>query len=295
VIQLSEVSKSFDGILAVDSLDLSIEPGRILGFLGPNGAGKTTTLRMIMNIIQADTGVIHYSGKPQLPPVNQIGYLPEERGLYQKISVIETITYFASLRGVSRAAARGYELLERFELADRAGAKVQELSRGNQQKLQFINTIVHDPEIVIMDEPFSGLDPVNQILLKDILSELKAAGRTIVFSSHQMDQVEKVCDDVAMIDKGRLVLSGKLSNISREYGGQQLEVILEEGQVLGDGLLADLVGEHLDNRYYFPLGSKDDRQSLIEMLNRKASIRSIRIAEAGLEEIFISVVKEGQA
>lgn len=293
MIELRSITKSFDKIHAVKDLSLVVKPGRITGFLGPNGAGKTTTIRMLMQIIHPDSGSILFQNSPARPPAAHIGYLPEERGLYQKISVLETLTYFASLRGVSDAVGKITRLLTRFELENRAHSKVSELSKGNQQKLQFINTILHDPQFVVLDEPFSGLDPVNQMILKEILEEMRSQGKTIIFSSHQMDQVEKICDDVALINQGNLVLHGDLRGIKSRFGNRSLRVTPEhpedlqhayfkrpEIQISGDSALIPIVD--------------GDRQQLIDAINGQILIKSIQVAEPGLEDIFIQQVKGGQ-
>ena len=295
MIELQNVCKSFDGVSAVNDVSLKVQPGRIMGFLGPNGAGKTTTLRIIMNILQPDTGKILFGGSDQRPATSKVGYLPEERGLYQKISVQETIRYFARLRGLHQPDQRCEEYLERFELAERAQAKVQELSKGNQQKLQFINTIIHDPHYIVLDEPLSGLDPVNQLVFKEILTELKVQGKTIIFSSHQMDQVEKLCDDVALVNKGNLILSGSLAEIRATHGQMTIEVIPSNAGDLDHDLFRELGGKRIDSRILIPMEDISQKQSLFTRLNENMDIKSLRQAEPGLEEIFINTVRGGVA
>ena len=290
MIELQAISKRFDTVDAVRSVSLTIQAGRICGFLGPNGAGKTTSIRMLMNIIQPDSGEILFKGSASRPPANRIGYLPEERGLYQKISVLETLQYFAGLRNVTNAdeKIRGY--LQRFELDGRAQSKVSELSKGNQQKLQFINTILHEPEYVILDEPFSGLDPVNQLLLKEILEEMRGAGRTIIFSSHQMDQVEKICDDVALIDRGKLLLAGDLKQIKAAYGNLHLQVTPEHSEDLEHAFFREHGAEIRSGSAFIPLAMWG-RRELIKTANMLFDLRSVKVAEPGLEDIFIHQVK----
>ncbi|MCF7807890.1 MAG: ATP-binding cassette domain-containing protein [Candidatus Marinimicrobia bacterium] len=290
MIELINISKQYSSLKAVDDLSLVVQPGRICGFLGPNGAGKTTTIRMLMNIIHPDEGSIQFDGSPERPAAEQFGYLPEERGLYQKISVEETLRYFAHLRNVSDANDKILALLEQFDLHERLNSKVSELSKGNQQKLQFINTILHDPEYIILDEPFSGLDPVNQLVLKQILDEKKAAGKTIIFSSHQMDQVEKICDDVVMIHKGSSVLAGDLKTIKRRHGQTQLQVIPESPADLEHPIFSDLEADIRDDAAYLSLdGNK--KQDLISRINQVLAVQSIKVDEPGLEEIFIQLVQ----
>lgn len=291
MIELLEVSKQYDSIKAVDALSIQVQKGRIFGFLGPNGAGKTTAIRMLMNIIHPDSGSILFDGSVERPPAYQIGYLPEERGLYQKISIHETLLYFAHLRKVKDASHKIKTYLDRFGLGDRLQSKVNELSKGNQQKLQFINTILHDPQYVILDEPFSGLDPVNQLLLKEILEEMKAAGKTIIFSSHQMDQVEKICDDVALINQGKLVMAETLSEIKKAHGATQLQIIPENILDLEHAFFKENNAEIRSGAAFFQLGDHN-KQKLIAKANTLFDLRTVRIAEPGLEDIFIHLVNE---
>ncbi|MCF7822854.1 MAG: ATP-binding cassette domain-containing protein [Candidatus Marinimicrobia bacterium] len=290
MIELLNISKEYNSVQAVDKLHIKIQPGRICGFLGPNGAGKTTSIRMLMNIIQPDEGEILFNGKQDRPNAVEIGYLPEERGLYQKISVSETLHYFAHLRNVKQAHEKIISILDRFELQDRLHSKVNELSKGNQQKLQFINTILHDPEYVILDEPLSGLDPVNQLLLKEILEDMKKAGKTIIFSSHQMEQVEKICDDVALINKGKLILSGSLTQILREYGKTHLQVTPENESDLAHPVLTEADAAIRNGSAYILLSGRN-KSDLIARINKAMDIRTIKVAEPGLEDIFIQLVK----
>lgn len=294
MIEIKAITKAYESILAVKELSLSIKPRRIFGFLGPNGAGKTTAIRMLMDIIIPDSGTIEFEGSTKRPPARRIGYLPEERGLYQKISVFETLQYFAHLRSVPHPNAKIKEYLERFDLGARQHSKVSELSKGNQQKLQFINTILHDPQYIILDEPFSGLDPVNQLVLKEILDEMKQAGKTIIFSSHQMDQVEKLCDDVALINRGELVVSGELSKILRTEGVQHLQVTPIDDADLSHTCFSEY-NTFQKNGSVFVEISDHTKQDIISHLNRAINLRSVRVAQAGLEEIFIHLVKGDQS
>jgi len=289
MIELLNISKQYNSIKAVDGLSIQIQAGRICGFLGPNGAGKTTAIRMLMDIIQPDDGRILFDGSEDRPGAQYFGYLPEERGLYQKISVQETLNYFAHLRNVKDYHSKIARILERFELSNRLHSKVNELSKGNQQKLQFINTILHDPDYVVLDEPFSGLDPVNQLLLKEILEDMRSDGKTILFSSHQMDQVEKLCDDVALIDEGKLILSGDLNRIRRDYGQTHLQVIPEHAEDLNHVILKRHDAVIRSGAAYILLDAKNKSQ-LIGSINSAIDIRTIKVAEPGLEDIFIQLV-----
>jgi len=220
LLELRKVTKRFDGVTAVDSLTLTIEPGGVYGLLGPNGAGKTTTIRMFMGIIGPDEGEIRIFGQPLGEKTKEtIGYLPEERGLYRKMKVLEHLVFLAEIKGVNArtAAERGRRWLERMELGGWAEKTVESLSKGMQQKVQFISTVLHEPKLVVLDEPFTGLDPINTQLFLDVIAEMRGAGRTIVLSTHLMDQVEKLCNRICLIHKGRQVLEGPLADIKMRF------------------------------------------------------------------------------
>lgn len=221
ILIVDKVLKIFGDYPAVNRVSFSVDGGKIFGLLGPNGAGKTTMIRMINNILIPDEGKITIFGEKAGPALqNRIGYLPEERGLYKKIKVIEQLAYFGQLKGLSKADARreGLMWLRKLDAEDWAPKKIQELSKGMQQKVQFISTILHDPDLLILDEPFSGFDPVNVEILKRVILDLKEAGKTIILSTHVMEQAEQMCDEIALINKGKLVLSGALRDIKKSYG-----------------------------------------------------------------------------
>ncbi|KAB2959035.1 MAG: ATP-binding cassette domain-containing protein, partial [Thermoanaerobaculia bacterium] len=221
-VELAGVRKVFDGQVAVDDLSLAVPAGSVFGLLGPNGAGKTTTLRMIMDILGPDRGEVRLFGRPRRREDGaRIGYLPEERGLYRKMQVEEHLAFLGELHGLGRARARELARgwLARVGLAERARAKVETLSKGLQQKLQLAGTVIHDPELLILDEPFSGLDPLNQTLFRELIADFRQRGRTILFSTHVMEHAEKLCDRIALIARGRVVLAGELAAIKRERGG----------------------------------------------------------------------------
>jgi ABC-2 type transport system ATP-binding protein len=226
-ITLENVTKSYDAVTAVSGVNLHVRQGAILGLLGPNGAGKTTTLRMIMNILVPDEGSIHVLGQPVSDSTRDlIGYLPEERGLYPRMKVHDVIVFLAALHGLTEAEAgrRATEWLDRLGLAEWSGKKVLDLSKGMQQKVQFITSVIHRPPLVILDEPFSGLDPVNAATVEEIMIDMRAKGSTIVLSTHRMEQVERMCDSICLIDKGHNVLDGELRAIKQSYGKNTLHI-----------------------------------------------------------------------
>ena len=232
-VELRGVRKTYDHFVAVDGLSFSIEQGAVFGLLGPNGAGKTSTIRMMIGISVPDSGEVFTFGETfRRAHLDRIGYLPEERGLYRKMKVLDQLVFLAQLHGMSAhdARRRAADWCRRLEIADWMLKKVEELSKGMQQKIQFIAALMHDPDFIIMDEPFFGLDPVNSALLKDVLLEQKARGKTILFSTHRMDQVEKLCDRICLIDHGRAVLQGDLREIKRRWGRSNVQIAYE-----GDG------------------------------------------------------------
>ena len=223
-LEVKNITKSFGETNVLKGISFSVESGKALGLLGRNGAGKTTTIRILMDVFHANSGEITLDGKPFEPRKVQIGYLPEERGLYPKRKVLEQMIYLAMLRGVSRktAAANAKRWLERLEVSQYQDRLLETLSKGNQQKVQLASTLVCDPEIVILDEPFSGLDPVNSQILQEVVQELIHAGKIVIFSSHQMSYVEEFCEDIVIINHGEVVLSGHLDTIKRDFGKDQL-------------------------------------------------------------------------
>ena len=296
MVSVSDIRKQYATVTAVDGVSLEVRRGEILGLLGPNGAGKSTTIRMILNIIRPDAGAILFDGKPFSPPVqNAIGYLPEERGLYRKSTLINTILYFASLRGLSAAESRrrAYDLLKRFDLLTYYNRKVEELSKGNQQKVQFILAILHEPSLLVLDEPYSGLDPLNQVLLTEILMELKKKGTAIIFSTHVMDQAEKLCDAICLINKGQVVVQGPLGEVKNRFGTQAVRIEYE-----GDGsFLAELPGIRGMVRYEnYSEFSLDPAMGTSQLLRSvlahpaKLEIRKFEVAQPSLNLIFIQLV-----
>lgn len=297
MLKLNGINKTFNKTKAVQNIDLHVDQGSVFGLLGPNGAGKSTTIRMIMDIIKPDSGEILIEGhKIQKADYDKIGYLPEERGLYQKSKLRETIAYFAELKGISGADARhrADEYLKRFDLTTYADRKIQELSKGNQQKVQFIIAIISNPKLVILDEPFSGLDPVNQILLKEIIQELNEHGATVIFSTHQMEQVEKMCSDICLINKGQIVLNGNLKEIKNDFGMKTIEV-----EYVGDQSslenLKTLHNLHFENQTL--TGELSENIGINEVLTEliaKVTVNGFKVIEPSLEQIFIDQVKRGE-
>ncbi|MEC7731074.1 MAG: ATP-binding cassette domain-containing protein [Candidatus Neomarinimicrobiota bacterium] len=292
MLKLANISKQYDGVRAVDQVSFAVQKGDIYGFLGPNGAGKTTTIRMIMGIIQPDSGSIEISDNNMDNLGRQIiGYLPEDRGLYQKQKLGEIIVYFGLLRGLEKTAAKtkAAEWLERFGLGDQQKRKVEELSKGNQQKVQFILSLVHDPTLLILDEPFTGLDPLNQLLLKEIIQEKKEAGTTILFSTHQMEQVERLCNNICLINQGRIIVEGALESIQAAHQSNAVEVVFT-------GELNKEIAQVYFNEVAITESKiagilKDDSSSFLRWINDQVSVESFQVKTPSLEQIFIEEVR----
>lgn len=297
-IELENVCKSFGSVRAVDGLSIRVPQGSVYGFLGPNGAGKTTTLRMVMDIIRPDSGALRLFGRPaSCIPRSRIGYMPEERGLYRKMTVSDVLAYFASLKGIARAEIRTRvaQWLERIALAEYANKKVEELSRGMHQKLQFAVTVIDAPELVILDEPFSGLDPVNQDLLRQIITEMRRAGRTVVFSTHVMHEAERLCDFLVLINRGRVVVNGTLDEIRRGHDSHIVSVELEDdGEFIRTLPLVQEIrpeGRRLEMR----LRDGADPQELLKTLVARTRVRAFETKQPSLHEIFVRLVGAGDA
>jgi len=296
VVSIDGIAKRFAGHVAVADLSLRVPKGAVYGLLGPNGAGKTTTIRMIMNITIPDEGTIELFGDRMGGRHHsaRIGYLPEERGLYRKMRVRDMLVFLAEAKGVSRATggAKADEWLRRLDLAEWGQRKVEELSKGMQQKVQFIGTMLHEPELLILDEPFSGLDPINQQVLKDIVVHLSRSGKTIIFSTHQMDVAEKICDHVCIIARGRKVLDGGLAEVKRVHGGTHVAVAFEDAAAGAGamGAVSDLVAAADDSGVFAELKLKDgtDPQALLERLMKTGvRIRRFERIEPSLNRIFL--------
>ena len=293
-LEIRSVSKKFDGFYAVKNFSLSIPQSSIYGILGPNGAGKTTTIRMIMNILVPDEGeILIFNQKMNETLKNRIGYLPEERGLYRKMKVYEILSYFGELKGMSRSeiSQKIDEWLSKVELLGWKNRKIEELSKGMQQKIQFISTILHSPDLIIFDEPFAGLDPINTNLLKDIMLELKKQGKTILYSTHLMEHAEKLSDYVALINKGQKVLDGKLSEIKAKFGKN---LVLEfEGDNSFLNQIKGIRRIYNFGRYVeIELEKETDPQDILKTVVNKVKLTKFEVAEPSLNDIFIRVVGE---
>ena len=293
ILKVDNIFKKFGDKIVSNHISFNIEQGKIFGLLGPNGAGKTTLLRQICNIFQPDEGEITLFGQKMSPELqNKIGYLPEERGLYKKSKIIEQIIYFGELKGMTHkdALEKAYLWLSKLGAMGWEKKKVEELSKGMQQKIQFISTIVHSPELVILDEPFSGFDPVNTELLKNVILEMKALGKTIILSTHIMSQVEELCDEVLMINNGDAVLYGSVQNIREKY---QRNIIHIEYQGDIDLNIFDNVSiiNHSEGNITLKIdGQNFDKKSFIAMINDKIDIVRFAIDTPNMHEIFIDVV-----
>jgi ABC-2 type transport system ATP-binding protein len=309
---IQQISKSFGPVRALDGVSFTVEPGRIFGLLGANGAGKTTCMRIVLDILRPDAGTVTWQGTANTDlPRRTWGYLPEERGLYLRMKVIDVLRFFAALYGVpeAEATAEVEDWLERFRVPEYRDRKVEELSKGNQQKIQFIAAILHDPQVLIMDEPFSGLDPVNVQLLKEAFLEMRDRGKTLIFSTHQMEQVEELCEAIAIIDRGRVVESGPLREVKRRVGRQVVRLAVEEtdgaaagarpamAAERGNGLgwVVEIPGVTLTRRgqdyLEMHVASGTDPESILQAaLARGERVTRFEIADPSLEEIFIERV-----
>src|SRR5882672_9856750 len=299
IVAVDHITKRFAGHTAVDALSLSVPPGVIYGLLGPNGAGKSTSIRMILNIYAPDSGTVRLFGETGTGRDHsaRIGYLPEERGLYPKMRVLDVLLFLAELKGVDRRTARtkSLEWLERMGLSDWRMRKVNELSKGMQQKVQFISTILHEPDLLVMDEAFSGLDPVNSQVLKDTILDLRSRGKTILFSTHIMEQAEKVCDHVCIIARGKKLVDGTLADIKRTHGGRHVLINFDGARGDADRVFADrrLVAKADASGQFAELelaGQADAQEILKALVTSGARLSRFELAEPSLNKIFVDLV-----
>lgn len=292
-LEVKDLSKSFKTVKAVNNISFNVPENSIFGLIGRNGAGKTTTIRMLMNIYTPDSGEIFLRGnKIDENFKSKVGYLPEERGLYKKMKVLETLIFFAELKGKfgKEITKKALEYLERFDLSDRVNSKIEDLSKGNQQKIQFITSILHDPEFLILDEPFSGLDPVNTNLLIDIIKEMRQKGKVIILSTHLMDFAERLCDNIAMIEKGSIILNGSISDIKAKHSNKNVTI-----NALGDiSFLKDLdfVEKYLvtGNDVSVKVKNEYDIQTLLKTLvEHDIKLTKFNANSISLHEIFVAL------
>jgi ABC-2 type transport system ATP-binding protein len=298
VVRLERVTKRFAGHTAVEELSLDVPGGGIFGLLGPNGAGKSTSIRMIMNIITPDEGRIAVlGGESSRDLSSRIGYLPEERGLYKKMKIVDQLTFFGEAKGIHRKTARtkAGEWLERLGIADWALKKVEDLSKGMQQKVQFIGALLHEPDLVILDEPFSGLDPVNSQVMKDVVIDLARKGRTVLFSTHIMEQAERMCDRIVIISRGRKVVDGTMAEVKRDFGGRHVALRFTRnqdraGRVLADRSLVAKCDDYGSTAEVEMADSADPEQLLRTLVQEDVGLARFEVVEASLQSIFIAKV-----
>jgi len=292
VVELAGVTKAYENKVAVSNLSLCIDAGQMFGLLGPNGAGKTSSIRMMMGITIPDSGRISLFGKPfDRKSLERVGYLPEERGLYKKMKVLDQLVFFGQLHGLTaeEARRRANAWASRMEIADSLGKKTEELSKGMQQKIQFISSVMHDPGLIVMDEPFSGLDPVNAVLVEKTLLELKDQGKAILFSTHRMDQVEKLCDTICLINNGKAVLAGRVREIKATYERNRVVVEFEgSAAFLNSTEIAE--AKNYSGHAEIRLKEHGDAQKLLHEAAAIATIYRFELVEPSLEEIFIQTV-----
>ncbi|PDO09321.1 MAG: sodium ABC transporter ATP-binding protein [Candidatus Reconcilbacillus cellulovorans] len=297
-LQLRNVRKRYGDKTAVNGLDLTARRGEIFGLLGSNGAGKTTTMRMVLGILSPDEGEIRYEGKPYHAGLRRrMGYLPEERGLYPKVKVCEQLVYLAELRGMSRKQADRAlkDWLERFGIPDYYNRKVEELSKGNQQKIQFIAAVLHDPDWLILDEAFSGLDPVNADLLKRMIVELRDAGKTILFSSHRMDHVEELCDNICILHRSNVVLSGSLRDIKNRYPREWVRLETDRPVAGLDRIPGVLEIVEQKNGWNIRIRSSEVAQEILKTAAAQVFVHRFQLLEPTLHEIFVREVGDPDA
>jgi ABC-2 type transport system ATP-binding protein len=296
VLEIHDLTKRYGGLVALDGASFSVAPGRIVGFLGPNGAGKTTTMRTIFGLVRPDRGEVRWRGSP-VGPVERarFGYMPEERGLYPKMKVGEQLTYFAELSGIHEAeakeAAAGW--LARLGLADRAGARLEELSHGNQQRVQLAAALVHDPELAVLDEPFSGLDPLGVESMAELLAQTAATGVAVLFSSHQLDLVEDVCQDVVIIDHGRIVLAGVVEELKAASAYRSLDIRVD-GDPWVPVLPSGTVTSKQDGRVRVLVDASVDLEEILASARRVGEVTAFSFEPPSLTDLFLEAVSEGR-
>ena len=293
ILQVNNLTKKFNGLTAVNNASFEVPQGSVFGLIGRNGAGKTTTIRMMLNIYLPDSGEVLFKGdKINQDFKDSVGYLPEERGLYKKMKVIDMLLFLSELKGKKgkEIERKANEYLERFSLTDRKNSKVEDLSKGNQQKVQFISTILHDPDFLIFDEPFSGLDPINTNLLKQIILEMREQGKIIIFSTHLMDFAEKMCDHIAMIDRGKIILNGKLEEIKKKYAQRNVSINYDgDISFLKNHPIVESL-EDFGNTTGVKVKTPEQIQELLKLLvQNNVIVKKFAADEISLHEIFVSL------
>ncbi len=298
-LEVHNLTKTFDKVTAVEEATFEVPEGSIFGLIGRNGAGKTTTLRLILSIYLPDSGEIFFKGnKIDDSFRNSVGYLPEERGLYKKMTVLDTLLFFAEIKGKSakEVEAKALEYLRRFNLYERRNSKIEDLSKGNQQKIQFIATILHDPDFIILDEPFSGLDPINIDLLRQIILEKKAEGKVIIFSTHLMDYAEKMVDHLAMIDKGRIILKGSLSEIKSRYSQKNVSITFDgDISFLRNQPFIEKITDFGNTTGIRVKESKDTQKLLKLLVENDVLIKQFNANDISLQEIFVELAGDDKS
>jgi ABC-2 type transport system ATP-binding protein len=299
ILELQDLKKYFATQKAVDGISFNIEKGSIFGLLGPNGAGKTTLIRMITGIFYQDSGQILFNGHPFKPErdITSIGYMPEERGLYKKMKIGEQAMYLAQLKGLSRTAATEAvkEWFVKFEMESWWNKKVEDLSKGMSQKLQFVTTVLHRPELIILDEPFSGLDPVNASLIKDEIFNLAKSGSTIIFSTHRMEQVEEICDQIVLINRGKKILDGKVDRIKQDFKENLFSIETEQGDITEDTSLFRIIEKRKDRIRIRLEEGVSTNKVLGYFIDKNVTIRNFNEVLPSLDEIFIKLVEHSGA
>jgi ABC-2 type transport system ATP-binding protein len=292
---VNNLVKKFNTTLAVNNISLAVRPGKIFGLLGPNGAGKTTTIRTILNIIKPTSGEIIFNGNPiTYEYYNIIGYLPEERGLYKRSKVIDVLVYFAALKNLNKKDAINFAdyWLKKLNILEYRDKKIEQLSKGNQQKIQLIAAIIHNPSLLILDEPFTGFDPINQQEVKDLILSFVSEGKTIILSTHQMELAEKLCEDILLIDNGRTVTSGKLTDIKKNFGGNNIRVGLAGGLISQNQFPEIVKIDNYNNYSDIQLGDEIVPSEFLKKLIGKIGVNHFSIIEPTLNKIFIDLIKE---
>jgi ABC-2 type transport system ATP-binding protein len=301
MLAISALTKRFADVVALDDASFNVKKGEVFGFLGANGAGKTTTMRILLGLLKADSGTVTWEDKPAISwPRKTWGYMPEDRGLYLRMPVLDQLVFFATLYGVPRrkATADAKDWLARFRISDYADRKAETLSKGNQQKVQYIATVLHDPDVLLMDEPFSGLDPVNASLLKSAFLEMRDAGKTIIFSTHQLDQAEELCDSVAIIDHGRIITAGPTREVKRSVGHQVVRIATSADRLAGDRngrWLHELpnvqvIREGNDFTELRVDAGTDPQQILQAAMRGHGEVLHFEVADPSLEDVFVQLV-----